>query len=91
MWCAPQVQPCPLARMVNVAVATPHGDPCGGVPRGDFGELSSSPQNFRGAVDMVLSSIYHPLNICKGPAKKAMHGPKIFTRMCPKHAVKQEG
>ena len=34
MWCAFQEQSRRLTRMVSVAVATPRGDPCGGVPRG---------------------------------------------------------
>ena len=44
MWCAFQVQSWPHASMVSVAVATPRGDPCGGVPGGTRPDLPRLPQ-----------------------------------------------
>ena len=48
VWCESQLQPWPLKGMVSVAVATSCGDPCGKVSGGDFGDLSSSPENLSG-------------------------------------------
>ena len=31
------------------------------------------------SMNIVLRTLEHVLNICKGPVKKAMYGPEIFT------------
>jgi hypothetical protein len=46
VWCESQVQPCPLTRMVSIAVATPCGDSCGMVRGGGRSELQGSPQSY---------------------------------------------
>ena len=42
-------------------------------------------------IDIVLRYIDHPLNMCKGPVKKAMYSPEIFTRLLSEHTVKRKG
>ena len=56
MWCAFQEQSQRLARMVSVAVATPRGDSCGGVPGGARSEFSCGPGSF-------FSCIVHGLRV----------------------------
>ena len=71
MWCAFQEQSRRLTRMVSVAVATPRGDPCGGVPRGDFGELHGSPQSYCGDITHVAEMLRSCSKYLIGWAKKS--------------------